>query len=307
MTIRRVLLVSAFTPVCASGQLFGDTLLAHFDDPSATLVVEPIQPQSIWQIGPPDKSVFLSAWSTPNVLVTDTVLPYPPNSASFAEFNIALEEPGLGLDFRSRVHTEGPGSYGRLETYDPTSQQWEPVTSGWLFTEYDNLHVVAYTGSTDDEGRFFGTDTGWVPVHLEAYCVGVFRPDEERVGGGASYITRLRFAFYSGDTEGGYDGWMIDDLMATAIGCSGGLEETPKPTISLTLDPAATTLTVSFSEEMAGMAGLQIFASDGRRVLVENFRGDRSSVDVASLEAGSYACAVHRNGLKFAKSFVITR
>ncbi len=39
-------------------------------------------PNNIWQIGSPQKTVISSAHSAPNVIITDTVNTYPPNNTS---------------------------------------------------------------------------------------------------------------------------------------------------------------------------------------------------------------------------------
>src|SRR5262245_57061736 len=47
-------------------------------------------PNNIWQVGAPQKTVFTSAYSSPNVIVTDTINPYPINdTSSFTIVNIA--------------------------------------------------------------------------------------------------------------------------------------------------------------------------------------------------------------------------
>ena len=39
-------------------------------------------PNNVWQIGKPQKTVFDSAYSYPNAIVTDTLNPYPVNDTS---------------------------------------------------------------------------------------------------------------------------------------------------------------------------------------------------------------------------------
>ena len=43
---------------------------------------------NIWQIGPPQKIIFNSASTAPNVLVTDTINNYPPNNISQFKFTV---------------------------------------------------------------------------------------------------------------------------------------------------------------------------------------------------------------------------
>ena len=46
--------------------------------------------QNIWQIGAPHKHYFDSAYSKPNIIVTDTSLPYPVNNTSIFSFEIPI-------------------------------------------------------------------------------------------------------------------------------------------------------------------------------------------------------------------------
>jgi len=43
---------------------------------------------NIWQVGPPQKTIFSSAATAPNVLVTDTVNFYPTNNSSSFQFTL---------------------------------------------------------------------------------------------------------------------------------------------------------------------------------------------------------------------------
>ena len=44
----------------------------------------------IWQVGAPQKTIFTNAYSNPNVIVTDTINPYPINdTSSFTIVNVA--------------------------------------------------------------------------------------------------------------------------------------------------------------------------------------------------------------------------
>ena len=52
----------------------GDSLWNH------AIIIDTVNfRQNIWQVGKPNKSVFTSAMSAPNVIVTDTLNPYPPS------------------------------------------------------------------------------------------------------------------------------------------------------------------------------------------------------------------------------------
>lgn len=289
-------------------QGIGDTLSTDFDGSNVSLAIDAVSSDGLWQVGAPNKSVFIGAWSSPNVLVTDTINPYPDNTTSFAEFTIALDEPGLGIDFLSWTDTEGPESFGRLETLDPVSQEWEPVITGSLTTLYDHLFLQVYDGSSDGQGHYFGSASGWTPVHLEAYCVGVFQPHELNRGGGqGSFITRFRFAFYSGDALRQHDGWMIDDLKATPLGCTSGSDELLLDEFDMNLDGSGASLTIRTPGNILGPDLVRIIASDGRQVLATNFNSSCCTVDVSPLRPGVYLCVLQRNGRSVTKRFVLGR
>lgn len=304
-----ILLVLAAAATHTHGQFMGDTLVTHFEGDGATLALDSVYPDELWQVGAPNKVVFTNAWSEPNVLVTDTLAAYPANAASFAEFTITFDEPGLGLSFRSWVDTEGPGTYGRLETHNPATQEWEPISIyGPVRTEYDYLYVTQYTGPDNMEGHFFGTGGGWEPVRMDAYCLGVFRPTEQhRGGGGGFFVARLRFAFYSSDALAAHDGWMIDDLKATPLGCQGDVETRDLPLLQLEQDVTGAQMTVRAHAELVKDATVSLLTSDGRLIRSERLQAATHVVDVAQLAAGTYLCTVQSAGGAATMPFTLVR
>ena len=70
--------------------------LTQYFDGADTLVYNAIlieiDTNSVWQIGPPNKEVhFKSASTVPNVIVTDTINPYPINDTSRFQIKILNE------------------------------------------------------------------------------------------------------------------------------------------------------------------------------------------------------------------------
>jgi hypothetical protein len=90
------------------GQLFDDWYDLDFDSPFGLqhLTIDTVSnPNNIWQIGKPQKIIFINAHSAPNVLVTDTINSYPTNDTSiFYITNIAM---GGGFEWPHTVVLAG--------------------------------------------------------------------------------------------------------------------------------------------------------------------------------------------------------
>jgi len=58
----------------------------NFETPCTLVVMD--SASGIWQIGPPQKAIFDSAYSLPNALVTDTLNTYPVNQECYFDVDI---------------------------------------------------------------------------------------------------------------------------------------------------------------------------------------------------------------------------
>lgn len=271
----------------AQAQAPGDTLVMDFDD-GATLVLDSVYPEGCWQVGVPLKPLFTSALSQPRALVTDTVEPYPENSTCYAEFTLITDE--------------SLGYYGRWIEFDhwldiaPTTHAWLELGSPWSGDWYrfglsgDDGWLSGNALWTPQGYEFDPSAAGWQHVILDSPCIGVLDGGNERW---YDPVMRLRFVFVALGNPQGRDGWMIDNVRATATICSGGIGEEALSGISLCPVPAKDLVRVTLGSPVIGTAGIDVISSDGRVVLATNVHATGTTlIDVSRLESGCYLCRV---------------
>ncbi len=194
--------------VIVSAQVPGDTLLMNFDDASDQLHLDSIYPASCWQVGHPNKVVFTSAYSEPNALVTDTLLPHQDSTTCYAEYTLTTSGPGYGMSvgFKYRIDTDSLDSYGWIEQFD----------SGWVDADFNYWIDDFHPTWVGDRYAYTGRSPGWHDGHFWLGCL-KFLPLPDTM--------HVRFAFHGGNNPSHRDGWMIDDVNYAVLQCDGSIAE----------------------------------------------------------------------------------
>jgi hypothetical protein len=201
--MKKLLLLISLTVVSATsfGQWqwnlnFEDTTYLH------RVFIDTISnPNCIWQIGHPAKTIFNSAYSVPNVIVTDTLNPYPINDTS--SFIITHIRPGnfggnesLLLDFYFKLNTDSLADYGIIEASLDNGTSWIN-----LMTQ-DTTYGLNWI---NPKPILTGNTNGWVhyseDIRSLTYMIGY------------SDTVLYRFTFISDSVQTNKEGWMLDDFL----------------------------------------------------------------------------------------------
>ncbi|HYD19951.1 MAG TPA: T9SS type A sorting domain-containing protein [Flavipsychrobacter sp.] len=155
-------------------------------------------PDNLWQIGQPQKTIFVSAYSGQRAIVTDTLNPYLNNDTSVFSIKIPGYHPIIGwgfgvlsnINFQYRLDIDS-GDIGILEFSKDSGQSWTNLTTDSTFLIW-NSSLPHFDSSTN----------GW--QHCSISCG--FFPD--------SYPDSIyfRFTFISDSNSSNKDGWIIDDF-----------------------------------------------------------------------------------------------
>ena len=149
---------------------------------------------NVWQIGKPQKSIFKSAYSIPNAIVTDTINPYPINDTSSFIITHIVYYPGppnscniiSGMYY---VNSDSINDYGKIE-YSLNNGSWSNIN--------DN---TTFWGSPNSLPVLTGNSNGWksfnVIFHTNSY-------DGDTL--------RFRFTFISDNIQTNKDGLMFDNI-----------------------------------------------------------------------------------------------
>jgi hypothetical protein len=276
-------------------------------DPGADRAMDSLN--GCWQIGAPDKTVFDPAWSAPNALVTDTVLPYPVGGISYAEFSVPMNffaEAGV-LTFRHALDMDTAEAAGWIEYYDAqNAQTWVKVDDMW---GNNGTLFFQWTGAgtdTDTALVFTGNSSGWVSTKIEWYCTLVVLMEP---GLRMSYpdSLRFRFAFQGLANTNGRDGWMIDDLVVTNTGCPGSIHESGLGKLEVFPNPTTDRITIELTDAPSSPMSLELFRADGAMVLRERMKSTRHALDIAALPDGPYLIRITGDYGQLVERLVIQR
>ncbi|MDQ3112120.1 MAG: T9SS type A sorting domain-containing protein [Bacteroidota bacterium] len=163
---------------------------------------------NIWQIGPPQKIIFDSASTQPNVIVTDTINNYPVNNTSRFTANILNQFWPNGvyaIQWKQKLDLDTNGDGGMLEFTIDHGLTWQNA--------FNNPYVYNFYGfqpsnvDTLNNGQlaFSGTDSTWRDIWL---CF-----DLSWMSQFPDTIT-FRFSLISDSVNTAREGWMIDNMIS---------------------------------------------------------------------------------------------
>jgi hypothetical protein len=152
-------------------------------------------PNNIWKVGKPRKSVFNTARSLPNGLITDPINPYPPFDTSVATLSFHLGNPyntsnwSLWFYFQEDIDSN---ARTQIDFSDDNGSTW---------------HIIEHSGTPLPTG-VTGLSTGTISGDPWIWWAIMF--DAAKLAGHDTL--KLRFTFTSGKDTLGRGGWLIDDI-----------------------------------------------------------------------------------------------
>jgi len=237
-----------------------------------------------WQVGRPQKSVFDSAATFPNALVTDTTNTYPVNMNSAVELRMVTQKPvlELRLHWQQKFDFDSLSDGGMIEISTDSGASWENVLtmpSIGVPDAFDtvNLRKLSLNGNVG----LTGTDTVWREVFLR-----FFLPPTQDI--------RIRFTAISDSIDNGRDGWMIDSFVAEYMYyISVNETETGK---QLKVYPTVTKGLIAIeSAEEPDNNEYRITVLDIQGKAMKSFweRSNKTTINIGDLPGGSYYLLVN--------------
>lgn len=205
----------------------GDTCI--FDIPCEIISIDTSQPNNIWQIGEPSKTIFDKAYIGTRTLITDSINAY--DTSSISSFTIQLVHTNsitTELVFWHRYETDRGRDGGYIELSYDLGKTWFNLLD-WDWCPYIRCPNVGpkdiYERDdtlSDGEPGFSGSSNGWQKSSF--YCTRTFYntiiKDEENSlskreiqDNIISDTTMVRFTFVSDTIPDNKDGWCIDNMM----------------------------------------------------------------------------------------------
>ncbi len=194
----------SLTLILIASTSFGQFWYINFDTPfdtpyvSNSFYIDSLKnPASKWQIGPPQKKVFDSAYSNPNALVTDTLNSVPPNDTSVVIYNWHTPAQShywgeLVLQFKYKMDGN-PEDKGKVEISMDKGKTWADLVGlGMYYWEYGF------------KPNLKGSSSGWQHYGVHLGPVGGFNPYIDTV--------LVKFTYITTSDPNKRDGWMVDNL-----------------------------------------------------------------------------------------------
>ena len=243
-------------------------------------------PLNCWQVGSPHKTVFTSAYSFPNAIVTDTVNPYLPNDTSV----FIIENIASGGGFEG-VHTAVISGYYNSDTdslKDYATIEFSPDKgSTWIdllndSVLIDTLNHEYWYYQFNDKPILTGNSGGWKYFWINIARLGHFYG----ITDGDTILYRI--TFISDSIQSNKDGLMFDDL--TFVDYYEGVNEQGYAPFESNCfpNPAQDHVTISYAINARTAFELKVFDISGQVVKERNTSSNQVLLPVQNLQNGLY-------------------
>jgi len=232
-----------------------------------------------WQVGAPHKSLFSSAFTTPNVIVTDTANTCLPNDTSMFTLNVPkaawLALRTLGFRYQLDIDT---GDKVKIEVSIDTGLHWIDAMNDSLI---DGLQHY---------GNLVPTHT-WDTLTI-ANLSNMLIWDTSRVG-----VFSFRFTLITDSSTRPRDGWMMDNFSMFYPG--EGVTQVNKNTqVKIYPNPAQNYINITAIYTIRDISIINVL---GQTVLRKTCHTASASLDIGDLPKGIYLIKVDDTTQRFVK------
>lgn len=213
---RTIPLLLAVLPLLAHAQFYEENFDGNTFYP-LPYTIDTTQPGNLWQVGPPQKDLLYAPFSPPNVIITDTVTPYPSNNTSSFTAKVAMDQWGFPVFFLRFYHafdTDSLGDGGYVEISWDHGTTWTNIFDDWLMPlnieNYNTATWQAVQPETLANGQIGFSGRSGYPNESADWWYSSFC--WENIGGQIIDSMYVRFTFVSDSVGGQRGGWMIDNI-----------------------------------------------------------------------------------------------
>lgn len=240
-------------------------------------------PNNIWHIGEPQKTIFTSAYSIPNAIVTDTVNSYPVNDTSI--FVIKHVSDWLGgfqmphtviLGGKYQINSDTINDFGILEFSPDNGNTWINLLTD---TIYQNQWCYEWWSA---KPALTGNSSGWTDFYV---WVAGFGPVFNIQPGDT---VQYKFTFISDSIQTNKDGLIYDDLHFEDW--AEGINENQNQFDTKTYpNPTSGIIEIQFLNEKNETFEFTLFDSNGRIILTKRTTNKSSiELDLNNYNSGIY-------------------
>ena len=244
-----------------------------------------------WQIGRPQKTIFHSAATAPNALITDTLNPYPPADTSSFTFGYQPDHDWgvAAIRWKQKLDLDRKHDWGRIDYSLDTGTTWQNVFGnpsvynfyGFALPNRDTIAPAQYA--------FTGSDTAWKDIWICFDWSDLFSHTDSLL---------LRFTLISDTVDSLKEGWMIDNIMVHTTFIHG-LVKDPTHNADIRVFPNITSGLVNIEAPKAQKFHIteQIAVLNTAGQLVKEYRNVSTKyfIDLGDLPNGLYYVKVKTN------------
>lgn len=269
-----ILHILAFVTVKAQPGFFID--FESLPSAERVLTIDTISyPNNCWQIGTPNKEFLSDANSPTNVIITDTVTPYPVNdTSSFTIWHTAhegfVEGHTATLSGFYKIDTDTIGDFGVLEFSPDNGNLWVNLLTDTIYPPHWYSEKPVFYGQKD-----------WTFFYVELAHMGF------RYEFGDTVL--FKFTFISDSVDNHKDGLMFDDIGFDDFTEGISLASFEEFDSNVFPNPGNQIITISFANTLLSNVDLDIMDGLGRLVYSKSdLNMGMISVDISDYAPGIY-------------------
>jgi len=248
-----------------------------WDYPENRVVIDTISnSNNIWQIGKPNKLLFNSAFSQPNVIMTDTLNYYPINDTStfIIKHKRAFGPHGLyiTLAFRYKINSDTISDYGKIETSFDEGLTWIDLSDEENINNYELLwetEIPVLSGNVNT----------WTYSYLNLAQIDGCFPYNDTI--------LYRFTFISDNIENQKEGWIIDNIWLED--CFSSIENFKNKTNSFVIpNPINEKGIIKFENVNRFSTIIEIYSIEGKLKKMITTKTDNMLIEKNDFSSGIY-------------------
>lgn len=293
--MKKLILLLVFLPFLSYSYSQAEWYESYFDGGdtlphSVIFEMDTVLP-NIWQVGPPQKSIFDGAFSGEGVLVTDTIQPYPINDSS--SFKVLFPNANvygvIAVRWAQKLDLEPGVDGGLLEFSIDSGLTWQnpfgnPFVYNFYGFESENMDTLP-----DGTVLFSGTDTVWRDIWL---CFeGSWSWDQ------GEQTTMVRYTLLSDSNDTQQEGWMIDNFKIHKTWFHTIGEEKQAKYVEVYPNPTSNRLNIEVQKMNEFHIIRHLVIKDAQGKVVEEYSNcpTKFFVDVSDYPSGLYYVTVETN------------
>lgn len=264
----------------------------NFDDGYLDWIkIDSINPNNSWQIGPPQKTLFDSAFSAPNVIITDTSNYYSIKDTSAFYVYFTWHSPSMWpeLGFKFKINSDSISDFGNIEASYDNGNTWIEVIKDaeqydieWFVYGQDlgggNFEIIHGVGI--DTIAFTGSSDIWYTFYMSMYGWDSYFPYNDTI--------IYRISFQSDSIQTNKEGWMIDNIWINDWVSSLDENDQNRPEILAYPNPFTDHLSFKTPYKNRTLECIKIYDINGN--LIKNVLSKTPEIilNMSDLKAGSY-------------------